>query len=246
MDLVERLKQTSEKRFFEIDPTRLYTHNIDVDTINQKELSAVKGKEVVYTMSDRGNDKYVESLKKSCLAPEALHLKVGARVMCVKNNFEQGYANGTLGVVVSCANGVDPVIRVSSGKEIKIERASWQILDDSSAKVKAEIIQYPLRLAWAITIHKSQGMSLDAIEVDLSRSFEKGMGYVALSRVRSLEGLNLVGINENALQVSSEVAKFNKDLMQASENAELAFEATDPEMITKVQDAFMSYAPHTI
>src|SRR3989344_2801255 len=151
-----------------------------------------------YHTEERGRHNIVEALKKSCLAPEVLHLKQGAKVMFVKNNFEQGYVNGTLGTVVKC--GYEEIqVKTLSGNVINVERESWRV--EEEGRTLAEIGQYPLRLAWAITIHKSQGMSLDAAEVDLSDSFEKGMGYVALSRVRSLAGLSLKGLNQRALEV---------------------------------------------
>ena len=84
----------------------------------------------------------------------------------------------------------------------------WVNLDPDE-KVVASISQVPLRLAWAITIHKSQGMTLDAAEINLGKAFGHGMGYVALSRVRTLEGIKLVGINDVALRVSPEVAAFD-------------------------------------
>jgi uncharacterized protein YpbB len=87
---------------------------------------------------------------------------------------------------------------------------------EEDGKPKATIGQYPLRLAWAITVHKSQGMSLDAIEVDLSKSFEKGMGCVALSRVRSLDGLTLLGLNDTAVQVRGEVLDFDEEIKKVS------------------------------
>lgn len=202
-----------------VEPTRLFTHNEDVDSLNETELARLPAEEEVeYQMTWRGKDFIVETLKKSCLAPEKLRLKVGARVMCVKNNFEQGYVNGTLGTVVVCRGGQDPVIMLAGGKRITMEKASWKIEEDGV--VKAEIIQYPLRLAWAITVHKSQGMSLDAVEVDLSRSFEPGMGYVALSRVRTLNGLSILGMNEKALEVNDAVLEFDEQLRKASMDAE--------------------------
>jgi len=98
---------------------------------------------------------------------------------------------------------------------IDVSLANWLI--EENGKIKAEISQYPLRLAWAITVHKSQGMSLDAAKIDLSQSFERGMGYVALSRVRSLDGLSLIGFNETALKVSGEVLEFDRELKKESE-----------------------------
>ncbi len=220
------------------EPTRLFTHNEDVDAINQAELERLATvEEAEYEMTWRGKEFIVETLKKSCLAHEKLRLKVGARVMCVKNNFDQGYVNGTLGTVVSCKGGQDPVILLANGKRITIEKASWKIEEDNM--VKAELTQYPLRLAWAITVHKSQGMSLDAIEVDLSRSFEPGMGYVALSRVRTLDGLTILGMNEKALEVNQEVLEFDEQLRAASMEAEALHAKLETKSLKQDQEEFL-------
>ena len=222
-----------------IEPTRLFTHNADVDTLNESELDRLESVgHATYVMESHGREPLVALLKKSCLAPEVLRLKVGARVMCVKNNFEEGYVNGTLGVVVSCKSDADPVIRTVSGKLITIERASWGI--EENGKELASINQYPLRLAWAITVHKSQGMSLDAVEVDLSRSFEPGMGYVALSRVRTLGGLSILGMNETALRVHDEVLEFDSELQALSAEAESDLADMKPADLKKAQADFLS------
>ncbi len=227
-----------------VSPTRLYTHNVDVDSVNETELSKVEGYEVIYEMTSKGKKPLVEALKKSCLALENLRLKKGARVMCVKNNFDKGYVNGTLGVVASCGFGVDPVIRTAStpdfpsGRLITLELADWTIEDDG--RILAQITQYPLRLAWAITVHKSQGMSLDAVEVDLSKAFEPGMGYVALSRVRTLAGLSIIGINENAFQVHPEVLEYDHRLRELSNKAETVIEYTDSAEVIRVQEEFLA------
>ena len=105
-------------------------------------------------------------------------------------------------------------MRTSSGVRIDVGVASWHIAEEGD--IKAEIVQYPLRLAWAITVHKSQGMSLDAALVDLRQSFEPGMGYVALSRVRSSAGLSLAGFNDIALRVNEEVLEFDAGLKEES------------------------------
>jgi hypothetical protein len=227
-----------------VESTRLYTHNIDVDSVNGRELCKVQANEIVYEMTSKGRRPLVEALKKTCLAPEILRLRKGARVMCVKNNFEQGFVNGTLGVVVSCAPDSNPVIRTSStpdypqGRLITIERATWVIADDG--KILAEIDQYPLRLAWAITVHKSQGMSLDAIEVDLSKAFEPGMGYVALSRVRTLAGLSILGFSENALKVHGEVLEYDRHLRELSEKAERILEYTDEKDLIQAHNEYLA------
>lgn len=220
-------------------PTRLYTHNIDVDKINQIELEQLKSDEKTFEMISRGgNEVLVDLLKKSCLALDKIKLKVGAKVMFVKNNFEGGYVNGTLGTVIALGkNG--PTVRTYKGQIIDVEPASWKIEEDG--KVKAEIIQYPLRLAWAITVHKSQGMSLDYVEVDLSKSFEKGMGYVALSRVRSIEGLRIIGMNEMALKVSDEIVEFDEDLRDMSAGAVASLIDLDSSDINKRQVDFLKH-----
>ena len=227
-----------------VEPTRLFTHNVDVDSVNDTALSRVDEMEFTYEMNSKGKKPLVEALKKSCLAPEVLRLRKGARVMCVKNNFEQGYVNGTLGVVVSCGYGIDPVIHTAptpdfpDGRRVTIEPASWTIEDDG--KVLAEISQYPLRLAWAITVHKSQGMSLDAIEVDLSKSFEPGMGYVALSRVRTLKGLRILGMNERALMVHPGVLEYDRHLRDLSAKAEAVLAGTDEKELVHAQEEFLA------
>ncbi len=197
-------------------PTKLYTHNIDVDAVNSRELDLVEGPAFSYDMSEEGNPAISMSLKKNCLAPEVLTLKKGAQVMFVKNNYEAGYVNGTLGTVVECGRFF-PTVRTVQGRLIEAKPADWSIEEDM--KVKAKISQVPLRLAWAITVHKSQGMTLDAAEIDLSKSFEKGMGYVALSRVKSLSGLKLIGLNEKALQVDEDILLFDEDLKVSSAHA---------------------------
>lgn len=219
--------------------TKLFTHNADVDTLNDSELERIESDKIVtYTMESRGKEAIATALKKSCLAPETLRLKPGARVMCVKNNFEAGYVNGTLGVVESCDEMEDPVIRTVTGKRIVIPRASWKVEEDG--KVKAEILQYPLRLAWAITVHKSQGMSLDAVEVDLSKSFEPGMGYVALSRVRSLEGLTILGMNDTALRVHDEVRELDQEFQEMSARARDEMKSMKPKELARLQEEFLA------
>ncbi len=197
--------------------TKLYSHNRNVDNINNLELSKIKAPEKEYSMSYSGPVKLVEILKKNCLAPETLKLKKGAIVMFVKNNYKEGYVNGTLGTVIGFENDW-PVIKTIKGRTIMVLKEKWNFEKDEA--VMAFIEQVPLRLAWAITIHKSQGMSLDAAEIDLSQSFDYGMGYVALSRVRRLSSIKLIGINENALKVNQEITEKDKEFMELSEENE--------------------------
>jgi ATP-dependent DNA helicase PIF1 len=180
--------------------TRLFTHNAAVDDINQQQLAKLPGKARIYGMITKGPEPFVRTLKRGCLSPEKLELKQGAVVMFTKNDPAGRYVNGTLGVVDDFdAEDGYPVVRTRGGKRILAEPSKWKI--DENGKERASVIQVPLKLAWAMTVHKSQGMSLDAAVIDLARAFEYGQGYVALSRLRSLSGLHLLGLNERALRV---------------------------------------------
>jgi ATP-dependent exoDNAse (exonuclease V) alpha subunit len=218
---------------------RLYSHNPDVDSENQRELEKLPGKEFGFSMSISGVPAIAQALKMGCLAPEKLVLKKGAAVMFVKNNFEKGYVNGTLGTVSGFNEDGFPVITLRNGNEITAEPATWSV--EENGNTLAQIKQTPIRLAWAITVHKSQGMTLDAAQVDLTRSFVKGMGYVALSRVRSLEGLRVLGFNNMALKVDEETLAFDQELKKLSEEA-LHELKTSPGPIIKDEDSLPGYS----
>ncbi len=205
--LRERFKYPFSKN---IIPTKLFTHNSNVDEYNLVRLELIPEEEITFKMKAGGEKFFVTQMKKGCMAPEKLLLKVGAVVMFVSNNFPKGYVNGTTGEII----GFDPekgypIVRTFKGKEIIAAPIKWGADDPNS---NAWIEQVPLRLAWAITIHKSQGMTLDYAEIDLSRAFTYGLGYVALSRVRSLDGLSLLGYNEMSLLVSEEAKELDKFL----------------------------------
>jgi ATP-dependent DNA helicase PIF1 len=181
--------------------TELHTVNVDVDTLNEAKLAQLEGDEVTYSQMTTGGENYVESLQRSVLAPPELKLKLGALVMAVKNSSERKYVNGSLGTVIDFDPATDyPVVEFKNGKTVTMVPDSWELRDGD--KKRASITQIPLRLAWAITVHKSQGMTLDAARIDLRKAFVEGMGYVALSRVKRLDNLYLSGINQMALKVS--------------------------------------------
>ncbi len=217
--------------------TRLYTHNIDVDVVNKRHLDLIDADEKTYTMIGKGSHGLVETLKKSCLSPEKLVLKKGARVMFTKNNPEGGYVNGTLGMIKEFNSFGDPVVETNSGMHFTVSPQPWKI--EEEGKIKAEISQLPLRLAWAITVHKSQGMSLDSMEVDLSKSFVRGMGYVALSRVRSLDGMKLLGFNDMSLEIDREVLQMDKEFRDKSVDATEDLKAMSRQEIEKKQKAWI-------
>ena len=222
----------------DIEPTRLYTHNADVDAVNAEKLGQLKGKVKSFKMSARGNKIMHESLMRNCLSPAVLSLKEDAMVMCTKNNFEAGYVNGTLARVVGFDSYEgNPIIETADKRRITIEPASWEMAEEG--KILASIEQLPLRLAWAITVHKSQGMSLDAAEVDLSKSFVYGQGYVALSRVRSLAGLKVLGMNANALMVDPKIIAQDKRFTSESGAAEETFLNMDAAELSLMHERFV-------
>ncbi len=223
-----------------VEPTCLYTHNIDVDIINKNHLAKLGGTEIIFEMEGGGTPFLVETLKKGCLAPEKLYLKIGAEVMFLKNNFEKGYVNGTRGKVYNFLSDGTPVIKLSNGTEVSVTPEEWVI--EENGKKKAFISQLPLRLAWAITIHKSQGMSLDRAEIDLSKTFAYGMGYVALSRVRTLAGVRLVGFNREALKVDPRVLEFDENLQTESEQNEILFGKLKKDEQQKLEKDFVDRA----
>ncbi len=255
----------------DINRTRLYTHNVNVNKINEKELAQLSGETVIYNAIAHGDNKLVDSLKKTVRTNDELTLKVGAKVMFIKNNTELGVSNGTMGeligfkslqsvtskrsdgekpsIIVNTINKADadsskdkdndndgkgndndhnhksashtaqsadtaksdtqvnasvaaryPLVKLNSGRQVIAEPEEW-IIEGETGDLLASYSQIPLGLAWAITIHKSQGMTLDAAEIDLSQTFELGQGYVALSRLKSLEGLKLLGMNDMSLRL---------------------------------------------
>jgi hypothetical protein len=220
------------------DIPQLYTHNMDVDKKNIEELNKIEGDEKVFLMNTKGSTTRVEQLKKGCLSPEELVLKEGASVMFTKNNFENGYVNGTLGRVIGFDedNGF-PRVETRDGAIITALPSEWAV--DDSGKVLATISQIPLRLAWAITVHKSQGMSLDAATMDLSRAFEYGQGYVALSRVRTFSGLHILGINQRAFEVHPLVLERDQNFRERSDVAETGFSDMPAQEIKVLQDNFL-------
>lgn len=191
--------------------TKLYTTNRDVDIINKKELAKIKGKSYFYSQETEGTKHYVEVLRRAILAAPILELKKGAHVMSIKNSPDGKYVNGSLGEVVDFKYG-DPVVKFNNGNTVRIKTSEWNLADGEI--VLASIKQVPLKLAWAITVHKSQGMTLDGAEIDLSRAFVEGMGYVALSRVKNLHSLYLKGLNKMAITVSSEAIEIDKMLQK--------------------------------
>jgi len=217
---------------------KLYSHNLDVDSVNHSMLKKIPGAEYLFEMKTKGPKKLVDAMKKGCLSPEKLYLKIGATVMFTKNDTKGKYVNGTLGKVVAFdkENGL-PVIHTKDGKKITADYADWSVEEDG--KIVGSLSQIPLRLAWALTVHKSQGVSLDEAIMDLSRVFEHGQGYVALSRVRSLKGLHILGWNEMAFKIDSEVLQKDNEFRSLSLQVEMFVANLSPEKQEEMEHSFL-------
>lgn len=206
--LLERVDATPESDEL---LTELHTVNIDVDKLNNEKLDELGGDEVFYAQTTTGGESYVEALQRSVLAPATLRVKKGALVMAVKNSLDRKYVNGSLGTIIDFEAATEyPVVEFKNGKVVTMIPDTWELRDGD--KKRASISQIPLRLAWAITVHKSQGMTLDAARIDLRKAFVEGMGYVALSRVKNLRNLYLTGINKMALQISEDAQNIDVSL----------------------------------
>lgn len=217
---IEIIKSTAKNEFESGVITKLYTHNIDVDRINQKELNSIDEKSYSHQVEKTGIASLCDMIASQNRIPDEFEYKIGAFVMFSKNNEESGYFNGTTGVIVGVNKsdlGLLPVVKVNgSGKEIIVEPQTWSIMDGGGEAI-ASVIQLPLRFAWAITVHKSQGMTLDQAEMDLSDCFDSGQAYVALSRLRSLDGMRVLGINEMIGSISRLVRKADFRFRELSE-----------------------------
>ena len=185
-----RLLQSRVKSFPPAGMPRLFTHNVQVDKWNTFQLSELPGEESVLEAEQSGPEHQREFLTKNLLTPATLRQKPGAMVMFTVNKNDSGkreplFVNGQIGTV----EGIDPgaILVRSNGEVIRVEPFTWRY--DSSDPEAATFTQFPLRLAWAMTIHKSQGLTLDSAYLDIRAAREPGQAYVAVSRVRTLSGL---------------------------------------------------------
>lgn len=225
-------------------PTKIYTTNACVDRMNETELDNVgDGKEfhayemkVQFESSEPSsfiNNKtdLIDKYKKACPAPSRLELCEGAQVMLLCNlDLEQGLANGSRGVVTRFEQEF-PVVRFLNGIEVPIMYNTWGIEESrgKSSRVKTpgnitsstvlivSLTQIPLKLAWAVTVHKTQGQTLDYAEIDLDRVFCPGQVYVALSRIKTLEGLSIKNLNYDSIQTHPLAIAFYRKLKNQEE-----------------------------
>ena len=204
---------------FGIKPTCLYSQNSDVNIINDNELDklALDGRQfyeykmdIVVCSGVTNRSAVIEKFKKYSTTPEILQLCKGAQVMLLKNlDIPNGLANGSRGVVTGFVSDM-PLVRFLNGEERVIEQNVWEVEENDKKILRAQ--QVPLKVAYAMSIHKSQGCSLDYAKIDLSDVFEYGQAYVALSRVKSLEGLSIIDINYDYIDAHPKATEYYESL----------------------------------
>ncbi len=212
-DILQKLNSRVNAFDSESDVIRLTTHNSQADQVNSSKLAKLPGEPVMFEAEVEG-----EFPENSYPADSVLSLKKGAQVMFVRNDPEGRFYNGKIGIVESITDKGLITVTDQDGEAIAVEPVDWEnieyALDESSGEIMPEVIgkfrQLPLRIAWAVTIHKSQGLTFDNVIIDAGAAFAFGQVYVALSRCRTLEGISLeTPIRPSAIYSDSHVAVFN-------------------------------------
>lgn len=218
-EIAEKLLATSKQKIeqYGILATRLCSHTHEANVINESKLNELTGEEKVYDAQD-SDPTSSKQLDQQTSVPGKLLLKIGAQVMLLKNiSIMTGLVNGARGVVTKFRDGL-PVVRFRNIEYIaKHER--WLIKSPSGATLIRK--QVPLRLAWAFSIHKSQGLTLDCVEMSLTRVFEAGQAYVALSRAQSLETLRVLDFKASQVWANPDVLKFYRNFKLRVEEMKL-------------------------
>lgn len=206
---------------YNIKPTRLFSKNIDVDRINDIELDKLAEEGQVFYEHEMtfeippafGNvSNIIEKFKKNTNFPDKLQICVGAQVILIANlDVPAGLANGSRGVIAEITSSGYPIVQFLNGTRIPIRKYPIEIEKRRDHRLIAH--QLPLKIAYALTIHRSQGCTLDYVEIDLSEIFEYGQGYVALSRVKTLEGLSIIrDITFGSIQAHPKALEFYQQL----------------------------------
>lgn len=218
-EISDRLTSTARQKIESdgILATRLCSHTNDSRMINDSKLNDLDGEEKVFSSQD--SDNATKLLDMQTIAPSKLILKIGAQVMLLKNvNVNAGLVNGARGVVVRFEEGF-PVVRFKSKKEYMARTERWYVKNSSGSLLCRR--QIPLNLAWAFSIHKSQGLTLDCVEMSLGKIFEAGQAYVALSRAQSLDTLRVLDFDSRHVWADPNVLEFYQKFRRRLQQMEI-------------------------
>ncbi len=220
---------------------KLVTHNSQAAEDNALEYEKLETEEKEYTATIEGD--FPESFFP---VEYVLKLKVGSRVMFTRNDISNGYCNGTLGEVVSLQEDYVSVL-TDDGKSVTVGRTNWENVDyviqnngvdeedDIVEKHVGRFLQFPLRLAWSITVHKSQGLTFDNVILNLHRAFAPGQAYVALSRCRSLDGIVMTSkISLGVLKYDRDVEDFYNEIMMKKITNNVIIDSIEPDKIETI------------
>lgn len=225
----------------------LTTHNHKADDINTKALAALQTSSFQYEAEITGDfPKHLYPIE------ETLHLKIGAQVMFIKNDasLDKQFYNGKMGKIASLSDGEITVYFPEEKKTISVEKFEWRniryVLNPTTGEIEEEslgtFVHYPLKLAWAITVHKSQGLTFDKAVLDVADVFAPGQAYVALSRLRSLDGLILTqSLRMNGLSNDAQVVAFAQNKTEATELPHFLAQQTKRFLTEHLQRAFDFY-----
>lgn len=194
----------------DLSATRLFPRRDSAEQFNLAKLSEIKKPAQSFATEYSGRERFVEQIKKNAPVPEVLQLKESALVMIRINDPSYQYVNGSLGTVIKIAKE-EIVVRLKNGRTVEIEEHLFTLLDANGDEV-ASAKNFPLNLAYASTIHKAQGATLDSMVCDLRRLWEPGQAYVAISRLKSGKDLMLTGWDEGAIRVDEDVMRFHAGL----------------------------------
>jgi len=206
----EFMKKKLTKKQVSFNGTRLFARRKSVEEYNLKQLSNIDGSMHAFETNYYGAAKSIEQLKKYSPIPGMIYLKEGALVMLRQNDPKQRWVNGSLGNIVKI-NDKKLMIELKTGRTVDIEKAEFTLLN-AEGDSQAVAVNFPVSLAYAITIHKAQGITLDQVSIDLKDFWEPGQAYVALSRVKSSKGLFLESWDPRAVIADSKVKMFHREL----------------------------------
>lgn len=211
--------------------TRLCSHTNDADMINESKLNALHGDSKLFEAQD--SDPYSsKQLDQQTPVAAKILLKIGAQVMLLRNiNISAGLVNGARGVVKGFKDDL-PVIRMMNDKEYVARHEKWSIKTASGAVISRK--QIPLKLAWAFSIHKSQGLTLDCVEMSLARVFEAGQAYVALSRAQNLDTLRVLDFKSSQVWSNPDVLAFYRKLKRRIDESKFIPLGRKEKMISQV------------